>query len=64
MPKNLDNILIHSIILLLWSNHGTHAMIDIETLGTGANCVVLTVGAVKFDPGIAKNQWIFGKIRC
>ena len=30
-------------------------MIDIETLGTGANCVVLTVGAVKFDPGTAKN---------
>ena len=29
----------------------THAMIDIETLGTGADCVVLTVGAVKFDPG-------------
>ena len=28
----------------------THAMIDIETLGTGPNCVVLTVGAVKFDP--------------
>ena len=28
----------------------THAMIDIETLGTGADCVVLTVGAVKFDP--------------
>ena len=28
----------------------THAMIDIETLGTGPNCVVLTVGAVKFNP--------------
>ena len=28
----------------------THARIDIETLGTGAECVVLTVGAVKFDP--------------
>ena len=28
----------------------THAMIDIETLGTMPNSVVLTVGAVKFDP--------------
>ena len=28
----------------------THAMIDIETLGTLPNSVVLTVGAVKFDP--------------
>ena len=28
----------------------THAMIDIETLGTTPDCVVLSVGAVKFDP--------------
>jgi hypothetical protein len=28
----------------------THAMIDIETLGTDPDCVVLSVGAVKFDP--------------
>jgi hypothetical protein len=28
----------------------THAMIDIETLGTNPDCVVLSVGAVKFDP--------------
>ena len=28
----------------------THAMIDIETLGTEPDCVVLSVGAVKFDP--------------
>lgn len=27
-----------------------HAMIDIETLGTEPDCVVLSVGAVKFDP--------------
>ena len=28
----------------------THAMIDIETLGTMPNSVILSVGAVKFDP--------------
>ena len=28
----------------------THAMIDIETLDTRPNSVVLSVGAVKFDP--------------
>ena len=28
----------------------THAMIDIETLGTEPDCVVLSVGAVKFNP--------------
>jgi|TARA_R110000803_G_scaffold42597_5_gene91294 hypothetical protein len=28
----------------------THAMIDIETLGTEPDAVVLSVGAVKFDP--------------
>ena len=28
----------------------THAMIDIETLGTGPDAVVLSVGAVKFNP--------------
>jgi hypothetical protein len=28
----------------------THAMIDIETLGTKPDAVVLTVGGVKFDP--------------
>ena len=28
----------------------THAMIDLETLGTGPDCVVLTIGGVKFDP--------------
>jgi len=28
----------------------THCMIDLETLGVGADCVVLTLGAVKFDP--------------
>ena len=27
-----------------------HAMIDIETLGTEPECVVMSVGAVKFDP--------------
>ncbi len=28
----------------------THVMLDLETLGTEADCVVLTFGAVKFDP--------------
>ena len=28
----------------------THAMIDLETLGTTPDCVVLTIGGVKFDP--------------
>lgn len=28
----------------------THAMIDIETLGTEPDAVILSVGAVKFDP--------------
>lgn len=28
----------------------THVMIDIETLGTGSNAVLLSLGAVKFDP--------------
>ena len=28
----------------------THAMIDLETLGTKPDCVILTLGAIKFDP--------------
>ena len=28
----------------------THAMIDIETLGTKPDAVVLTIGGVKFNP--------------
>jgi hypothetical protein len=28
----------------------THAMIDLETLGTKPNCVILTLGAIKFNP--------------
>ena len=27
-----------------------HAMIDLETLSTNPNAVILTLGAVKFDP--------------
>ena len=27
-----------------------HGMIDLETLGTTADTVILTVGAIKFDP--------------
>ena len=27
-----------------------HLMIDLETLGTKPDCVILTVGAIKFDP--------------
>ena len=30
----------------------THAMIDLETLGTGPDCVVLTIGGVKFNPNL------------
>lgn len=30
----------------------THIMIDLETLGTRHNAVILSIGAVKFDPGI------------
>ena len=28
----------------------THATIDIETLGTSPDTVVLTIGGIKFDP--------------
>ena len=35
----------------------THAMIDLETLGTAPDCAVLTIGAIKFDPNIAKPAW-------
>ena len=28
----------------------THGMIDLETLGVNPDSVVLTVGAIKFDP--------------
>jgi hypothetical protein len=28
----------------------THAMIDLETLSTTPDCVVLTIGGVKFNP--------------
>jgi len=28
----------------------THGMIDLETLGVDPDCVILTVGAIKFDP--------------
>jgi len=28
----------------------THAMIDLETLGTKPDCVILTLGAIKFNP--------------
>lgn len=30
----------------------THAMLDFETLGTGTNSVVLSIGAVKFEPNV------------
>lgn len=33
----------------------THAMIDLETLGTSPDCVVLTIGGVKFDPNNVSN---------
>lgn len=35
----------------------THAMIDLETLGTAPDCAVLTIGAIKFDPNVAKPAW-------
>ena len=28
----------------------THGMIDLETLGVDPECVVLTIGAIKFNP--------------
>ena len=28
----------------------THAMIDLETLGTQPDCVILTLGGIKFNP--------------
>ena len=28
----------------------THVMIDLETLGTNPDCVILSLGAVEFDP--------------
>jgi hypothetical protein len=28
----------------------THGMIDLETLGTNPECVIMTLGAIKFDP--------------
>ena len=33
-----------------------HAMIDLETLDTGVNAVILTCGAVKFDP--RSDKWL------
>ena len=35
----------------------THAMIDLETLGTGPDCVVLTIGGVKFNPNEVSNTY-------
>ena len=35
----------------------THAMIDLETLGTGPECVVLTIGGVKFNPNALSEPW-------
>ena len=35
----------------------THAMIDLETLGTGPDCVVLTIGGVKFNPNDISEPW-------
>ena len=38
----------------------THAMIDIETLGTKPDAVILSVGAIKFDP-FSSNEPFDGK---
>jgi hypothetical protein len=35
----------------------THAMIDLETLGTSPDCTVLTIGGVKFDPNQVSNPY-------
>ena len=34
-----------------------HAMVDIETLGTKEDAVILTVGGVKFDPYTDKDPY-------
>jgi hypothetical protein len=34
-----------------------HAMVDLETLGTSPDCVVLTVGAVKFNPCVYNSPY-------
>jgi len=34
-----------------------HAMIDLETLGVNPDCVILTFGAVKFDPCTDKDPY-------
>ena len=36
----------------------THAMIDIETLATSLEAVILSVGGVKFDPTQMKNPFL------
>ena len=28
----------------------SHIMLDLETLGTVSNSIILTIGAIKFDP--------------
>lgn len=39
----------------------SHLMIDIETLGTKSDCVVVSVGAVPFNPSAGTVQTDFGK---
>ena len=35
----------------------THAMIDLETLATGFDATVLTIGGVKFNPNAVSEPW-------
>ena len=35
----------------------THGMIDLETLGVNPECVIITIGAIKFDPIKKKNPY-------
>jgi hypothetical protein len=38
----------------------THVMLDIETLGREPGCVVLSIGAVTFDPHVPEGTEIYG----
>ena len=42
----------------------THGMIDLETLGVDPECVILTIGAIKFNPfnSIEPNNGLY--LRC
>lgn len=39
-----------------------HVMVDLETLGTAPGCVILSVGAVEFDPVVGLGREFYGVI--